>query len=78
MLSGYVRARLAKPCPMCGSKHIITIDRDKFDRLGFSQTGYSSIECDNCGLEICNSTMKDSTYGESYKAVLKLWNRRAA
>jgi len=78
MLSGYVRARLAKPCPMCGSKHIVTMDRDRFDELNYTNTGYSSIECDNCGLQLSNCTMKESTYGESYKAVLMKWNRRAA
>lgn len=75
---GYVLAKFAKACPFCGSKRIRTMTHERYDNLHFSDTGYNSIECKGCGAFISNCTMHESSYSESYSAVLKLWNKRAS
>jgi len=75
---GYRLVRLAKPCPLCGSKHIAALSRERYEN-GYADSGYNTIRCENCGVEISNCTMvRDDTYNNSVRAVLKLWNRRAA
>ena len=75
---GYRLARFAKPCPFCGSKRLMILPRERYEN-GYADNGYNSIECENCGAGISNCTMvQNDTYNNSVRAVLKLWNRRAA
>ena len=76
--TGYVLAKFAKPCPFCGSKHLAALSRERFDELNSDRIGYSTIECDDCGARITNATLDATDYSDSYRAVLKLWNRRCA
>ena len=75
---GYELAKLAKPCPFCGNRILQTMSQNRYDELHFHESGYNSIECKVCHAVIRKCTMKDSTRSESYRAVLKLWNKRTS
>lgn len=67
-----VLARLAKPCPMCGSREVMT-DRPSFFRE--KELGCTSIYCKKCNLEIWGY---GTDFNTAYHEALKNWNRRAA
>ena len=71
-------ARLAKPCPLCGSRKIVTSTRayeeTVHDRMG-SGNYYKTLECKSCG---CRYTGDPApTQDEAYRLALRHWNRRA-
>ena len=75
---GYRLARFAKPCPFCGNKRLATLTRERYENSHVDY-GYNIIECEKCGAGISNCTMvRDDTYNNSVRAVLKVWNRRTA
>ena len=79
-----VKARLAKPCPCCGS---LDIWMDSPEWL--KENGLHSLEimCKACGLSITaydyyfdpdTNERVDTSLREAYRTALKRWNRRAA
>ena len=75
------KAYLAKPCPFCGSKDLVTENKDNFEDSNKSCT---YIECLNCGVTVYGDVKSDangsyeSTYDEAQRAVLRKWNRRVS
>ena len=67
------KAKLAKPCPLCGSKRIMADSPEYFAESHHTTVG---IECADCGLMFRDGA--GTTYNECYREVLKKWNRRAA
>ena len=73
-------AFLAKPCPFCGCKNVVTETKDNFEDSNKSCT---YIECLNCGVTIWGDVKSvngsyERTYNEAQRAVLQKWNRRAS
>ena len=77
-----VRARLAKPCPFCGSRKVITESREHFEAGETKTCCY--IECADCGATIYGDPVRDESgrfvedYNTAQRGALKAWNRRAA
>ena len=74
------RAALAKPCPFCGSKRVVTETKDNFYYGNMSCT---YIKCLNCGAILFGEVVNENgsyerTYNEAQRIVLKMWNRRAS
>ena len=75
MIKSYeMNARLAKDCPYCGSKNIVTIIPRVFKKDGLMA---NRIRCDNCDACIYGYTDVSGDYNGSYREALKKWNRRA-
>ena len=76
MIKGFeVKARLAKACPHCGSRNIVTIDPKCFREGGLSANW---ITCDNCGARVSGYSEDAGDYNTAYRESLKVWNRRAS
>lgn len=70
-------ARLAKPCPFCGGRRLVTESRESFDSSKNKSCTY--IECLDCGATIYGEAVVEGTdYNTAQRNALKLWNRRAA
>ena len=70
-------ARLAKPCPFCGSRKVITETSDHFEDAVNKTCTY--IRCSECGVEIYGEADIDGVYyNQAQRNVLKVWNRRAS
>lgn len=71
-------ARLAKACPLCGSKNVVTYKRDHQESHQSIHPGsyYAAIECADCGLTYLGD--KGTNPSEAYRIALKAWNRRSA
>ena len=65
------KAKLAKPCPLCGSDNIMVESPEYFAENRHSTL---SIECADCGLAFRDGN--GGNYSEVYREVLKKWNRR--
>jgi len=74
MMNYETKARLAKKCPFCGSKKIVT-KRADFLRDGNLLT--TEIKCDACGAEVRVYT-DECDPAKGYREALKVWNRRTA
>ena len=73
MMDYETKAKLAKNCPFCGGKQIVT-KRSDFIRDGGLLT--TEIKCNTCGAEVRSYTDEcDPVKG--YREALKVWNRRA-
>lgn len=60
-----------KPCPMCGSKRIVS-DYPTMDVF------YSiSMQCADCGLKGFKNFTKNVDIDEGYKRLIEYWNTRA-
>lgn len=70
-------ARLAKPCPLCGSRRVVTESRESFNESENKSCTY--IECLDCGVTIYGEAVVEGTdYNTAQRNVLKMWNRRAS
>ena len=70
-------ARLAKPCPLCGSRRIVTESKEHFDSIENKSCSY--IECLDCGVMIYGEGVTEGTdYNTAQRNVLRMWNRRAS
>lgn len=66
----------AKPCPLCGSRNIVTNSREyEEDKHRIGAKYFCCIECDDCGLQYMGSG--EDEYGVALLAALEHWNRRA-
>ena len=65
------KAKLAKSCPLCGSKHIKTDKTAYLIDHGFKMY---TIECETCGLTYTGKRNDDLAV--AYREALKGWNRR--
>lgn len=74
-----IRARLAKPCPLCGSRNVLTDNRESEEtvkkRLA-EEPYFKVIECLNCGCKYTGGPA--DTLDGAYRMALRGWNRRAA
>lgn len=71
-------ARLAKPCPLCGSRNVVTEKRSKFEEIPTLKT-CTYIECRDCHVTVYGDpVLEGTTYNEAQRRVLKRWNRRAS
>lgn len=73
-------AVLAKPCPFCGSRKVVTETKEHFET---SNKSCSYISCLNCGAQLYGDVIYengsyDTTYNNAQRTVLKMWNRRAS
>ena len=76
-----IPARLAKPCPFCGSRKVVTEAKEHFESCGNKSCTY--IECLNCGARLYGEVnyekgLSDGTYNTAQRTVTKMWNRRAS
>lgn len=67
-------AKLAKSCPCCGGKHIVTEKPTWIESLGLKAVG---IQCKDCGLSVDGHSM-EVDFNSAYRDALRKWNRRAA
>lgn len=76
-----VKAKLAKPCPCCGSKNVL-MDNPKWIKA--HSLNMVTIQCEDCKLEMNGhagySFVKDETITlqQAYQSALRRWNRRVA
>lgn len=74
-------ARLAKPCPFCGSKKIVTESREHFEASKCKTC--TNFQCTECGAMLYSMPVRssDGWFSQDYNVVqrkaLKMWNRRA-
>ena len=79
MMENMIKAKLAKPCPCCGSRNV---KMDNPEWIAMYDIKCASIECDNCGLQITGYagydyvTKEDVTIQQAYRKALTRWNRR--
>lgn len=77
-----VKAIFAKPCPLCGSRNVVTESKKHF--YGNQVKSCSYIQCADCGVSVYGEPVRkaDGGFTESYNIAqheaLKLWNRRTA
>lgn len=73
-----VYAKLSKPCPLCGSRDIVTESKHEFLRhkRDYGPEISMTITCVGCGVMVRG--VPESGCNEAYRSVLKRWNRRAA
>ena len=76
MIKGFhVAAKLAKACPFCGGKRIVTIDPDTFREDGLRCVW---IECDDCGGRVSGYSDDFGDYNTAYRNGLMKWNGRVS
>ena len=74
-----IRARLAKPCPLCGCRTILTNNREYEEETHLKLNAgayFKTVECAACGCEYTGGPA--DTLDGAYRMALKGWNRRAA
>lgn len=78
-----IPAIFAKPCPLCGSRKVITESKSHFYSGEHKSCSY--IECADCGVQVYGNPVRDpenggfiQTYNTAQHEALKLWNRRTA
>ena len=71
-----MNARLAKHCPLCGSKNVVTYKREYEEEKNTSGRYYGTIECADCGLSFMGDPADDCR--TAYRIALKAWTRRVA
>ena len=70
------KAKLAKRCPCCGGKNLIT---EKLEFLAENNLHLVKIICDDCDLALTEyMDPEDADYRSAYRRLLLKWNRRAA
>ncbi len=75
-----ITAILAKPCPFCGSRKIVTETKEHFEE---GNKSCSYLECLNCGAQLYGEVdyengLSDGTYKTAQRTVHRMWNRRAS
>ena len=76
-----ITAILAKPCPFCGSKDVVTESKEYFEG---GNKSCSYIKCLGCGATLYGDAKAgengsyERTYTDAQRAVHKKWNRRAS
>ena len=74
--------RLAKPCPLCGSKDVVTESRESFYDLKRPACTY--VRCVDCDVQVFGDPVRDENdkfvedYNVAERQALKKWNRRTA
>ena len=74
-----VKAKLCKPCPLCGSKNLTITCREFYEDC---ETLYNCIriECEDCFLEFptyFDTTDGQPEYNEACRQAVIKWNRRS-
>lgn len=76
------RMPLAKPCPFCGSRNVVTERKEHFDASEYKTCTF--VRCVNCGVQIVGMPVLNDEgkfvedYETAQRQALKLWNRRVS
>lgn len=74
------KAKLAKPCPFCGSRKIKTLSRSFYEAKDMN--GATKMECESCGATLwCfhDGDLSDTVdYNDITRKAIMQWNRRAS